>query len=82
MRIQSLLVRKPAPEKCLAMPGSKASIIGTGMKVPARFAAMANGTFIHADDYDDTQLSVAPDRIYGLLRDEVMRAMIIESQGA
>ena len=28
---------------------------------------MANGTFIHADDYDDTQLSVAPDRIYGLL---------------
>src|SRR5256885_13378417 len=50
-----------------AMPGSKASIIGSGMKVPARFAAMANGTFIHADDYDDTQLSVAPDRIYGLL---------------
>src|SRR5215510_1149610 len=49
------------------VPGSKASIIGTGMKVPARFAAMANGTFIHADDYDDTQLSVAPDRIYGLL---------------
>src|SRR5213078_3738352 len=49
------------------VPGSKASIIGSGMKVPARFAAMANGTFIHADDYDDTQLSVAPDRIYGLL---------------
>src|SRR5262249_49834977 len=45
----------------------KAGIVGTGMKVPARFAAMANGTFIHADDYDDTQLSVAPDRIYGLL---------------
>jgi 2-methylcitrate dehydratase PrpD len=45
----------------------KASIIGSGMKVPARFAALANGVFIHADDYDDTQLSVAPDRIYGLL---------------
>ncbi len=50
-----------------AVPGSKASIIGTGMKVPTRFAALANGVFIHADDYDDTQLSVAPDRIYGLL---------------
>ena len=45
----------------------KASIIGSGMKVPVRFAALANGIFIHADDYDDTQLSVAPDRIYGLL---------------
>src|SRR5215475_13071792 len=50
-----------------AAPGSKASVIGTGMKVPTRFAALANGTFIHADDYDDTQLSVAPDRVYGLL---------------
>src|SRR5437773_11627974 len=37
------------------------------MKVPTRFAALANYTFIHADDYDDTQLSVAPDRVYGLL---------------
>src|SRR5438046_7330324 len=50
-----------------AAPGSKASVIGTGMKVPTRFAALANGTFIHADDYDDPQLSVAPDRVYGLL---------------
>jgi 2-methylcitrate dehydratase PrpD len=50
-----------------AAPGSRASVIGTGMKVPTRFAALANGTFIHADDYDDTQLSVAPDRVYGLL---------------
>src|SRR6266850_161801 len=50
-----------------AAPGSKASVIGTGMKVPTRFAALANGIFIHADDFDDTQLSVAPDRVYGLL---------------
>jgi 2-methylcitrate dehydratase PrpD len=35
--------------------------------MPVRFAALANGILIHADDYDDTQLSVAPDRIYGLL---------------
>ena len=47
-------------------PG-RASVIGSELKVPARFAALANGIFIHADDYDDTQLSVAPDRVYGLL---------------
>ncbi|HZN46007.1 MAG TPA: MmgE/PrpD family protein, partial [Ramlibacter sp.] len=32
-----------------------------------RFAAFANGVGIHADDYDDTQLAVATDRVYGLL---------------
>src|SRR2546429_819607 len=53
-------------EKFVA-PGSKSSIVGTGMKVSTRFAALANGVFIHADDYDDTQFSVAPDRVYGLL---------------
>jgi 2-methylcitrate dehydratase PrpD len=31
-----------------------ASIIGTGMKVHPRYAALANGISIHADDYDDT----------------------------
>ncbi|MDP9147761.1 MAG: MmgE/PrpD family protein, partial [Acidobacteriota bacterium] len=31
-----------------------ASIIGTNIKVPHRFAALANGISIHADDYDDT----------------------------
>jgi 2-methylcitrate dehydratase PrpD len=45
----------------------KASIVGTGMKAHPRFAAFANGVSIHADDYDDTQLSAAKDRIYGLL---------------
>ncbi len=30
-------------------------------------AAFANGTAVHADDYDDTQLAVAKDRVYGLL---------------
>jgi len=43
------------------------TVIGTSMKVPARFAAFANGLAIHADDYDDTQLAVAWDRVYGLL---------------
>jgi 2-methylcitrate dehydratase PrpD len=46
---------------------AKSSVVGSRLRVPARFAALANGIFIHADDYDDTQLSVAPDRIYGLL---------------
>ena len=44
-----------------------ASVLGSSMRVPARFAAFANGVAIHADDYDDTQLAVAKDRVYGLL---------------
>jgi 2-methylcitrate dehydratase PrpD len=44
-----------------------ASVIGSDLRLPARFAAFANGTAIHADDYDDTQLAVAKDRVYGLL---------------
>ena len=43
------------------------TVIGTNLKVPARFAAFANGIAIHADDYDDTQLAVGKDRVYGLL---------------
>ena len=44
-----------------------ATVIGGGRKVAPRFAAFANGVGIHADDYDDTQLAVAKDRVYGLL---------------
>lgn len=51
----------------LGCSGGATSIIGTPMRVPPRFAAFANGTAIHADDYDDTQLAVAKDRVYGLL---------------
>lgn len=54
--------------KSLGIPTDKgATVIGTNMKVPPRFAAFANGIAIHADDYDDTQLAVAKDRVYGLL---------------
>ena len=45
----------------------KAAVIGSSMKAPARFAAFANGVSIHADDFDDTQLAAAKDRVYGLL---------------
>ena len=34
--------------------GGSATIIGTKMKAHPRFAALANGVSIHADDYDDT----------------------------
>jgi len=50
---------------CAATRGC--TVIGTRLKVPPRFAAFANGVAIHADDYDDTQLAVAKDRVYGLL---------------
>lgn len=48
------------------VPG-KATVIGSSMKVSPRFAALLNGIAIHADDYDDTQLALAKDRVYGLL---------------
>ena len=46
---------------------SGSTVIGSTLRVPARFAAFANGIAIHADDYDDTQLAIAKDRVYGLL---------------
>jgi 2-methylcitrate dehydratase PrpD len=45
----------------------KATVIGSGLKALPRFAAWTNGVSIHADDFDDTQLSAAKDRVYGLL---------------
>ena len=53
--------------KSLGLNETGCTVIGTNLKVPARFAAFANGIAIHADDYDDTQLAVAKDRVYGLL---------------
>src|SRR5258706_4623177 len=47
-------------------PGG-ASVLGSATKLPARFAAFANGVAIHVDDFDDTQLATAKDRVYGLL---------------
>ncbi|HEY9550066.1 MAG TPA: MmgE/PrpD family protein [Kiloniellaceae bacterium] len=51
----------------LNLGAGPATVIGSGLKVAPRFAAFANGVGIHADDYDDTQLAVAKDRVYGLL---------------
>lgn len=43
------------------------SVLGSDLRLAPRFAAFANGVSVHADDYDDTQLAVAKDRVYGLL---------------
>src|SRR5262245_27771635 len=38
----------------LGLTRKSATVVGTNVKVPARFAAFANGVSTHADDYDDT----------------------------
>lgn len=43
------------------------TVLGTSLRMLERFSAFANGVAMHADDYDDTQLAVGPDRVYGLL---------------
>src|SRR5438128_8359790 len=41
------------------------TVIGSDLDVPARFAAFANRISIHGAAYDDTQLAIAQDRVYG-----------------
>jgi 2-methylcitrate dehydratase PrpD len=41
--------------------------VGDASALPAEYAALANGVNGHAHDYDDTQISSVPDRVYGLL---------------
>src|ERR1700757_986010 len=48
-------------------PRGGAAVLGSAVRLPARFAAFANGVAIHVDDFDDTQLAVAKDRVDGLL---------------
>jgi 2-methylcitrate dehydratase PrpD len=45
----------------------RATVIGSPQRTSPRFAALLNGISIHADDFDDTQLAAAKDRVYGLL---------------
>ncbi|HXM92997.1 MAG TPA: MmgE/PrpD family protein [Candidatus Dormibacteraeota bacterium] len=51
----------------IGISDGKATVIGAARKTSSRFAAFVNGVSIHADDFDDTQLAVAKDRVYGLL---------------
>jgi 2-methylcitrate dehydratase PrpD len=53
--------------KSIGVTAGAATVAGSSLRTASRFAAFANGIGIHADDYDDTQLAVAKDRVYGLL---------------
>jgi 2-methylcitrate dehydratase PrpD len=60
-----------------------ATVIGTSKRYPIRFAAFANGVSIHTEDFDDTQLAVEKDRVYGLLTHpsvSVIPAILAESE--
>ena len=45
----------------------KATLIGEDTLLPAEYAALANGVSAHAYDFYDTQISEAPDPVYGQL---------------
>ena len=62
----SAIARRYLASLGIATPDGS-TVVGSDLRVPARFAAFANGVSIHADDYDDTQLAIAKDRVYGLL---------------
>ena len=51
----------------LSSTSGPATVIGTGRTSAPQLAALVNGISEHADDFDDTQLAVAKDRVYGLL---------------
>ena len=59
----------------LGVANGASTILGTDLRAAPRFAAFANGVAVHADDFDDTQLAVAPDRVYGLLTHPTVTAM-------
>ncbi|MCU1271567.1 MAG: MmgE/PrpD family protein [Acidobacteriaceae bacterium] len=68
----------------LGVCSGQAIVIGSELKTSPRFAAFVNGVSIHADDFDDTQLSSAKDRVYGLLVHPtvpVLPAVLALSQG-
>ena len=47
--------------------GGDSKVLGSAISTQAHLAALANGVSGHAMDYDDTQISSSPDRVYGLL---------------
>jgi 2-methylcitrate dehydratase PrpD len=55
---------------------SQATTLGkASRKTTAPLAGLANGTSGHAMDFDDTQLSTSPDRMYGLLTHPTIPAL-------
>lgn len=68
----------------LGVCDGQTTVAGSVLKTRPRFAAWANGVSIHADDFDDTQLSAAKDRVYGLLAHPtvpVLPAILALSEG-
>jgi 2-methylcitrate dehydratase PrpD len=54
----------------------EATVLGPErLRAPAAQAALANGASGHAMDYDDTQLSSSPDRVFGLLTHPTVPAL-------
>lgn len=54
----------------------EATVLGPErMTAPVAHAALANGASGHAMDYDDTQLSSSPDRVFGLLTHPTVPAL-------
>jgi 2-methylcitrate dehydratase PrpD len=51
----------------LSSTSGVSTVIGTGRTSAPQLAALVNGVSVHADDFDDTQLAAAKDRVYGLL---------------
>jgi 2-methylcitrate dehydratase PrpD len=47
--------------------GGPVTVVGSRLTTNPAAAALINGTSAHAHDFDDTQLSATPDRIYGLM---------------
>ena len=57
--VGSAIVRRHIEE--MGCANGAATVFGTNLCVPARFAALANGNAMHADDFDD---SYHPSRIH------------------
>jgi len=56
--------------------GGESTILGPArLSAAAAHAALANGASGHAMDYDDTQLSTTPDRVFGLLTHPTVPAL-------
>ncbi|MBI3265218.1 MAG: MmgE/PrpD family protein, partial [Acidobacteria bacterium] len=59
-----------------AAGSAEATVLGPDrLQAPAASAALANGASGHAMDYDDTQLSSSPDRVFGLLTHPTVPAL-------
>src|ERR1700738_4642156 len=65
-RAESGLISRQYVEQ-IGVCNGRATIIGSAQRTSPHFAALVNGISIHADDFDDTQLAAAKDRVYGLL---------------